>query len=122
MPASTEDSILDGQKLRDVRRRRRLSQAALAARAGLSQQAISLYERQVRGSRISYTTLAKLAQALDLRPDDLLVPGQTPGGRSAGSLEPDPLVLKSVRDVGPQDDATTKRQNEERPMEKLLHK
>lgn len=56
--------IVFGTELRRLRRQAGLSQEALAARAGLSPEAISLLERGRRSPRV--TTMRLLAEALDL--------------------------------------------------------
>lgn len=60
------DDIRIGRILRALRRRRRWTQARLAARAGLSQQAISLIERG-HGSTLAVRTLREVFAALDAR-------------------------------------------------------
>lgn len=57
-----------GSELRWYRQRAGMSQEGLAARAGLSPEAVSLLERGRRSPRI--TTLSLLADALRLRPDE----------------------------------------------------
>lgn len=59
--------------VRMVRLRRRLSQAALARRAGLTQQCVSTIER---GLRPTPATVRKIARALKV-PEDVLT-GQVP--------------------------------------------
>jgi transcriptional regulator with XRE-family HTH domain len=58
------------KNLRTARRRRGLSQEALAAAADLHRTEVSLLERAGREPRL--TTIARLARALDLRPSALL--------------------------------------------------
>ena len=60
------DDIRIGRILRALRRRRRWTQSRLAARAGLSQQAISLVERG-HGSTLAVRTLREIFAALDAR-------------------------------------------------------
>jgi transcriptional regulator with XRE-family HTH domain len=60
------DDIRIGRILRVLRRRRGWTQLQLAARCGLSQQAISLVERG-HGSRLAAATLRRLFAALDAR-------------------------------------------------------
>jgi transcriptional regulator with XRE-family HTH domain len=59
---------LFGQELRRLRRRSGLSQETLAARAGLSPEAVSLLERGRRSPRM--TTMRLLAQGLRLPESD----------------------------------------------------
>ncbi len=61
--------ILFGQRLREIRERKQLSQEKLAALAGLNRTYISKIERGERN--ISVETVAKLAQALDIPIDQL---------------------------------------------------
>ena len=58
------------QNLRAARRRRGLSQEALAAAADLHRTEVSLLERGGREPRL--TTLVRLARALDIKPVALL--------------------------------------------------
>jgi transcriptional regulator with XRE-family HTH domain len=60
------DDIRIGRILRALRRRRRWTQARLAARVGLSQQAISLIERG-HGSSLASRTLREVFASLDAR-------------------------------------------------------
>ena len=60
------DDVRIGRILRALRRRRRWTQARLAARAGLSQQSISLIERG-HGSALAARTLRRVFAALDAR-------------------------------------------------------
>jgi HTH-type transcriptional regulator/antitoxin HipB len=60
------DDVRIGRILRALRRRRRLTQAQLGARAGVSQQTISLIERG-HGSKLAGDTLRRVFAALDAR-------------------------------------------------------
>ena len=60
------DDIRIGRILRALRRRRGLTQRSLGARAGVSQQTISLIERG-HGSKLSGDTLRRVFAALDAR-------------------------------------------------------
>src|SRR3712207_9296209 len=59
-----------GRKIRRVRMDQELSQRELAQRAGLSMNAISLIERELRTPGIN--TLAKIAYALGVSPGELI--------------------------------------------------
>jgi len=59
-----------GQILRELRRERGLSQEALALKAGLQRNYISLIERGVNQPTI--TTVFKLASALAIRPSEVI--------------------------------------------------
>jgi transcriptional regulator with XRE-family HTH domain len=60
------DDVRIGRILRALRRRRGWTQAELAARCGVSQQAISLVERG-HGSRLATATLRRIFAAIDAR-------------------------------------------------------
>jgi DNA-binding XRE family transcriptional regulator len=60
-------TILDGQRLRELRRQRGLSQDKLAAQAGVSLTTVARLERQVHPPCRTWT-LARLAAALGERP------------------------------------------------------
>jgi transcriptional regulator with XRE-family HTH domain len=61
-----------GRHLRRVRRRRGLTLAAVAARAGTSESFLSQLERGLTG--VTLDTLARLAQALEIKVSDLFEP------------------------------------------------
>jgi DNA-binding XRE family transcriptional regulator len=63
--------VADGPRLRQLRREQRLSQEALASRAGISVGTIGQLERQARPS-CRGRTLARLAAALGVQPTALL--------------------------------------------------
>jgi DNA-binding XRE family transcriptional regulator len=63
--------VADGQRLRQLRHERRLSQEALASRAGISVGTIGQLERQARSS-CRGRTLARLAAALGAQPTALM--------------------------------------------------
>jgi DNA-binding XRE family transcriptional regulator len=74
---------VDGHRLRQLRREHRLSQQALAGRAGISVGTIGLLERQAR-ARCRGRTLARLAAALGAPPGALLPSAhkdRTPSGQ-----------------------------------------
>lgn len=76
-------------RLRQIRKERKLSQAELARASGLSQGAISSYET---GNRKSTTGLIELAQALKVNPVWLIT------GNGEKELEPlEPLPANPVR-------------------------
>jgi transcriptional regulator with XRE-family HTH domain len=70
-PASDPKAQL-GERIRELRRRRGLSQEALADAAGLDRTYISSCERGKRN--VSLLTLYRIAAALDVEPSALLVP------------------------------------------------
>ena len=80
--------MADGQRLRQLRREHRLSQAALASRAGVSVGTVGQLERQACGTCRS-RTLARLAAALGAQSTALMArrarpvdpPSAQPGGR-----------------------------------------
>jgi DNA-binding XRE family transcriptional regulator len=63
--------VADGQRLRQLRRKQRLSQEALASRAGISVGTIGRLERQAHPS-CRGRTLARLAAALGAQPTALM--------------------------------------------------
>jgi DNA-binding XRE family transcriptional regulator len=63
--------VADGHRLRQLRREQRLSQEALASRAGISVGTIGQLERKVRPS-CRGRTLARLAAALGAQPTALM--------------------------------------------------
>src|SRR5262245_32457445 len=65
------DDVRIGRVLRALRRRRGWTQCELAARCGLSQQAISLVERG-HGLRLSGETMRRVFAALDARWDPVV--------------------------------------------------
>jgi transcriptional regulator with XRE-family HTH domain len=66
-PGRPQTTVLDGQRLREARRQRGLSQERLAHQAGLSPATVARLERQRRPC-CRHRTLARLAAALDLDP------------------------------------------------------
>jgi transcriptional regulator with XRE-family HTH domain len=66
-PGRPQSTVLDGQRLREARRQRGLSQERLAHQAGLSPATVARLERQ-RRPRCRHRTLARLAAALDVNP------------------------------------------------------
>jgi transcriptional regulator with XRE-family HTH domain len=59
-----------GEKLREIRTRRLLTQDELAEKAGVSQSTIANIERD--NAEPQFRTIRKLAKALDIEPTDLL--------------------------------------------------
>ena len=59
-----------GEKLREVRTRRLLTQVELAEKAGVSQSTIANIERD--NAEPQFRTIRKLAKALDIEPTELL--------------------------------------------------
>jgi DNA-binding XRE family transcriptional regulator len=66
-PATPQTFILDGQRLRQLRRQRGLSQEELAGQAGMSLTTIARLERQASAS-CRGRTLSRLARALGEHP------------------------------------------------------
>ena len=65
-------------RLREVRLRRLVTQAELAARAGVSVATISKLEQRGRDSTAALATARKLAAALDVEPQALMAPPDVP--------------------------------------------
>ena len=65
--------MLDGARLRELRREHGLSRAELAGRAGISLATVARLERRGRAS-CRGRTLARLAAALDAQPSSLGLP------------------------------------------------
>ena len=63
---------LDGDKLARVRRLSGLTQRQLAVKAGLSHGAIANLEQRGRSERFRPSTLTALAEALGVKPADLV--------------------------------------------------
>ncbi len=66
-PCDRRSTVIDGQRLRSLRRERGLSQEALATLAGVSLTAVARLERQSR-SNCRIRTLVRLAAALNEDP------------------------------------------------------
>jgi transcriptional regulator with XRE-family HTH domain len=66
-------TVLDGTRLRKLRRERGLSQEQLAGRAGISLATVARLERQSRAP-CRGRTLARLAVALDEQPASMRLP------------------------------------------------
>jgi transcriptional regulator with XRE-family HTH domain len=77
-----------GNRLKEIRKRRGLSQVELAARLGLHQSLISQYERGYL--RLHGALLVRLAQALDTTPDEIL-------GGAATTTKETPLDRRFLR-------------------------
>ena len=74
MPALNVGEVF-GQRLREVRRKHRMTQVQVSERSGLAQNHISELEH---GERMpSLVTLLKLAAAIGCKPTDLLTPFNT---------------------------------------------
>jgi transcriptional regulator with XRE-family HTH domain len=73
-PTHRWNTVLDGQRLRQLRRQHGLSQEQLAAKAGISSATVARLERTTH-TRCRTRTLARLATALGEDPAAL-----TPGG------------------------------------------
>jgi transcriptional regulator with XRE-family HTH domain len=70
-----EDILIDGEKIRSLRNKRRWTQKQLALTSGVDQSIISNLENNAKpGTRIE--TLVALARALSVATDDLLVPAE----------------------------------------------
>jgi transcriptional regulator with XRE-family HTH domain len=63
---------LDGGKIKRVRLRRGLTQRDLSERSGVAQSTISALEKRGRNERFYPSTVTRLADALEVDPDDLL--------------------------------------------------
>jgi DNA-binding XRE family transcriptional regulator len=72
-PRQPWTTVLDGQRLRQLRHKTGISQETLADQAGLSLTTIARLERS-RLPHCRCRTLARLAAALGQRPDDLTPP------------------------------------------------
>ncbi|MGH3276236.1 MAG: helix-turn-helix domain-containing protein [Streptosporangiaceae bacterium] len=66
-PVRSRTTVVDGRRLRQLRRQRGLSQDDLAAKAGISLTTVARLERQPAGP-CRCRTLARLARALDEDP------------------------------------------------------
>ena len=75
-PAPPWTTVIDGQRLRQLRRQRGLSQEGLADRAGLSLTTVARLERHPRPPCRTWT-LARLAIALDAPPAAIAPPATT---------------------------------------------
>ena len=75
-PAGPQVYVVDGQRLRLLRREHGLSQEKLAYRAGISVTAVARLERQARASCRGHT-LARLAAALREEPAAIIAPPGT---------------------------------------------
>ena len=69
-------------KLREVRERLFVTQADLAQRTGIAEATISRLENGAQRPRIS--TVRKLAEALNVAPEDLVIWGDETEGREMG--------------------------------------
>jgi len=72
-PTSPHTFILDGHLLRQLRRQRGLSQAALADQAGISLTTVARLERQPHAPCRGWT-LGRLARAVDQDPSTMTLP------------------------------------------------
>lgn len=93
--SATAIDVEIGQRLRQARIRRDLSQAELGAAIGVTFQQVQKYEKGE--SRIALSTLAQLRSALQIEPADLL-----PTLRNDGDPIPDPLAALGSSIVGVQ--------------------
>ncbi|WP_423247973.1 helix-turn-helix domain-containing protein [Thermus hydrothermalis] len=86
---------LDPAKLRRAMERAGLKPAELAHKAGLSSGTVRAYLSGARGKRPSFSVILALANALGLRPEDLLgdfLPAETTNVGTTRGEEPDALV------------------------------
>jgi DNA-binding XRE family transcriptional regulator len=93
-PARPQTTVLDGQRLREARRQRGLSQERLAHQSGMSPATVARLERQ-RRPRCRPRTLARLAAALDVRPAAItpaLGAAPDPAGPVPSPAVPSPAV------------------------------
>jgi transcriptional regulator with XRE-family HTH domain len=91
-PDRPQTTVLDGQRLREARRQRGLSQERLAHQAGLSPATVARLERQ-RRPRCRHRTLARLAAVLDVSPaaiTPLLGVARYPAAAAPGPAAPTP--------------------------------
>jgi len=72
---------VDGAKLREARERRLMTQPELSERSGVMVATISRIENGLQQPRIP--TVRKLAEALELEPEDLIVWGAETGKAAA---------------------------------------
>jgi transcriptional regulator with XRE-family HTH domain len=98
--ASMEDILIDGDKIRALRNKKRWTQKDLAMAAGVDQGLVSRLENNdQRGTRID--TLVAVARALGVATDDLLVPAEPL------PMEPtDPqmdVMMRLVEDMTPEE-------------------
>lgn len=66
-------TITTGERLKELRIKQRMTQAELARRAGVQQSLVSMLETGERGKRPEFETVIKLARALEVPLDDLIV-------------------------------------------------
>jgi DNA-binding Xre family transcriptional regulator len=85
-PARPQTTILDGQRLRQLRRERGLSQERLADRAGLSITTVARLESQST-SPCRGRTLGRLAAALGEEPEAISLTGARAAGRGTSQGE-----------------------------------
>jgi transcriptional regulator with XRE-family HTH domain len=78
--------VADGQRLRQLRRQRGMSQEALADRAGMSVATVGRLERQDRPS-CRGRTVARLAAVLGERPAAIMPPAGRPTGDLPSTVE-----------------------------------
>jgi DNA-binding Xre family transcriptional regulator len=88
--ARPQTTILDGRRLRRLRRERGLSQEKLADRAGISVTTVARLERQARAS-CRGRTLGRLAAALGEEPTTIACPEPDHGRPALGPSAPVPL-------------------------------
>jgi DNA-binding Xre family transcriptional regulator len=89
-PARPQTTILDGPRLRQLRRERGLSQEKLAHQAGISVTTVARLERQARAS-CRGRTLGRLAAALGEEPTTIVCPEPDHGRPTFGPSAPAPL-------------------------------
>ncbi|MBW5482779.1 helix-turn-helix domain-containing protein [Streptomyces bambusae] len=94
-PAPTPEAIDVGRVIRDCRKQRGVSMAALAARSGLSQPFLSQLERGLATPSLS--SIYRIAEALDVTPGTFLRP---PGRPGTVSHESDPQVIRVDETAG----------------------
>ena len=90
-PARPQTTILDGQRLRQLRRERGMSQEKLADRAGMSLTTVARLEGQARAS-CRGRTLGRLAAALGEHPAAIAYPEPDRGRPTLGPSAPAPLL------------------------------
>ena len=90
-PAPPRTTVLDGQRLRELRRERGLSQERLADRAGISLTTVARLERQPRAS-CRGRTMGRLAAALGEQPTAIACPEPDHRPAALSPSAPPPLL------------------------------
>ena len=99
-PAPPRTTVLDGQRLRELRRERGLSQERLADRAGMSLTTVARLEGQARAS-CRGRTLGRLAAAPASSPPPSPAPSLTTGRRPSALQPRRPFLRRRTRSRKP---------------------